>query len=145
MAGHQALPADVGADQRGIDMDDLGLGNPRLQTGAHRALEDLPEALGPPALADPGQARMIRQRLVQAVAAEPADREVDLSLTHQPPVVDEAEQESGEHQPNSNLGIDARPSGRGIIQVGDILVQPAEIENPVDPDQNVVVRQQVTK
>ena len=57
----------------------------------------------------------------------------------------EAEQETREHETDGNFGIDARPSGRGVVAVGDLLVQPAEIENPIDPDQDVVVRQQVTK
>ena len=69
---------------------------------------------------------MVGQRLVQAVADEPADREVDLGLAHQPPVVDDAEQEAREHQPHGHLGIDARPSGRGVVELGHLLVQPAE-------------------
>ena len=145
VAGDQALPADVGADQRGIDVDDVGLRDPRLKAGAYRALEDPAEALGAPALANPGQARMVGQDLVQAITAEPADCEVDLGLAHQPPVVDEAEQETREHQPKGDLGIDARPSGRGVIQRCDFFVQPTEIEHPIDPDQDVVVRQQVTQ
>ena len=88
---------------------------------------------------------MVGQDLVQAITAEPADCEVDLGLAHQPPVVDEAEQETREHQPKGDLGIDARPSGRCVIQRGDFFVQPTEIEHPIDPDQDVVVRQQVTQ
>jgi hypothetical protein len=98
------------------------LRDPRLEAGAHRALEDPAEAHRTPALADTRQAGMVGQHLVQAVAAEPADREIDLGLTHQPPVVDEAEQEAREHQPQGNLGIDARPSGRGIVELGHLLV-----------------------
>ena len=33
VADDQALPADVGADQRGVDMHDLALGDPRLEAG----------------------------------------------------------------------------------------------------------------
>jgi hypothetical protein len=88
---------------------------------------------------------MVGQRLVQAVDAEPADGEVDLGLAHQPPVVDEAKQEAREHQPQHDLGIDARPPGPSIVQFSDLLMQPAEIKNAVNPDQDVVVWQQVTE
>jgi bifunctional non-homologous end joining protein LigD len=39
--------------------------------------------------------------------------EVDLGLTQEPPVVDEAEQKAREHETDGDLGIDARPSARG--------------------------------
>lgn len=53
---------------------------------------------------------MIGQRLVQPVASEPADGEVHLSLAHQPAVMHDAEQEAGQHQPDSYLRVDAGPS-----------------------------------
>ena len=51
---------------------------------------------------------MVRQMLVQPVADEPPDRDVDLSFPHQPAVVHDAEQKAGEHQPHRHLRIDAR-------------------------------------
>ena len=76
---------------------------------------------------------MVGQRFMQAIAAEPADRELDLGLTHQPPVVDQAEQEAGEHEPKGDLGIDARPTNLGVVGFSDLLVQPAEDREPGRP------------
>ncbi|MNL82307.1 hypothetical protein D3C87_2096560 [compost metagenome] len=45
---------------------------------------------------------------MKAVADEPADRDVDRRLAHQAPVMNDAEQETGQHQANRNLRIDAR-------------------------------------
>ena len=82
MTLHQALPADIGADQGSIDVHNLCRGDLRLQAGRHRTLEYLPKPLLTPALADSGQARMVRQSFVQAIANEPADRDVDLRFSH---------------------------------------------------------------
>ena len=112
MPNRQALPAHVGADQRGIDVDDLALGDLRLDAGLDGPLEDLAEALGAPALADAGQRRVVGQGLVQAVAGEPADGEVDLRLAQQPPVMDDAEQEArrASAAPRPPGSIPGRPS-----------------------------------
>ena len=48
----QAFPAHVGPDRRGVDVDHLAGGDPGGDAGLDRALEDAPEPLGPPALAD---------------------------------------------------------------------------------------------
>ncbi len=87
------VPRHVSPDQRGVDVHDLALGNAGRHTGLHRAGQDRLEALRTPTLADAGQRGMIGQRLVQAVADEPADGEIDLRLTHETSVVHEAEQE----------------------------------------------------
>ena len=52
---------------------------------------------------------------------------------------------AGKHETDGDLGIDARPRRRGIVEFGKLPLEPAEIENLIDPDQNVVVQQQVTK
>ncbi len=91
-------------------MDQLALGDLRGEAGLHGPPEEAPKALGTPALADPGQAGVGGQRLVQAITAESVDREIDLRLPQQAPVVDDPEQEPGQHQPHRDLGIDARPA-----------------------------------
>ncbi len=53
---------------------------------------------------------MIRQTLVELVADEPADRDIDLRFPHQPTVMHNAEQQPGEHQPDRDLRIDAGPT-----------------------------------
>ena len=78
----KALPAGIGAYEGGIDVHYLGRGDLRIQTGRDRTLENPPEPCLAQALADPRQARMVRQTLVQPVADESPDRDVDLSLAN---------------------------------------------------------------
>jgi hypothetical protein len=47
-------------------------------------------------------------RFMKAVADEPANRDVDRCLAHQATIMNDAEQETGQHQANRNLRIDAR-------------------------------------
>lgn len=55
MAYGECIPTDMGADQRGIEMDDFAGCDPRCNAGLDRALEDPVEALGTPALANARQ------------------------------------------------------------------------------------------
>jgi hypothetical protein len=82
---------------------------------------------------------VVRRRLVQAVADEPADRQVHLGLAHQPPVVHDPEPQSREHQPHRALGVDAGPPRRGAVQRLDLGAQPAEVQDAIHPGQDVVV------
>jgi hypothetical protein len=107
------------------------------------ALEDPAEALGSPALADSRQRRVVRQDLVQAVAREPADGDVDLRLAQQPAIVDDAEQEASQHQPQRHLRVDARPTVVGTVDLSNLLPQPGQVEDPVDAGQHVIVRNQL--
>ena len=59
--------------------------------------------------------------------------------------VDDPEQEPGEHQARRDLGVDPRAAVVGAMAVGDLLRQPLEVEDPVHPDQNLVVRDQVAE
>ena len=146
MAPGDGVPADVGADQGALDVDDLALGDPGGDAGLHRAGGDAPEPLRAPALADARQAGVVRQGLVQSVAREPADGDVDPGFPQQPPVVDDAEQEAGEHEANRRLRIDAGPPGavRGVAP-GKLGTKPAEVEHAVNPHQDVVVGNQVAQ
>src|SRR5262249_54900908 len=56
MTLNQAIPADMAADERRIDVYHFGRGNLCLQAGCDRALEDLSESIFAPALADSRQA-----------------------------------------------------------------------------------------
>ena len=117
----------VGPDQRGIRMHDLALRDPRIKAGQYRAPENLPEPLHAPALADPGQARMIRKPVVKTAADEPANRDVRLRFAQQTAVMRNPEQEPGQHQTNRDLRIDPRPTVVRAIAIGDVLMQPAQI------------------
>ena len=145
MANREALPADIGPDQRCIDMHDLALGDPGRHTAPDRPLEDAPKSLRAPALANTGQRRMIRQPLVQAVPREPADREIDLCLSHQTPVMNDPQQEAGQHQAHCRLRRDPGPTRAGGVEIGHVLDQPPQIEHPVDAGQDMIVRNKLTQ
>ena len=81
---------------------------------------------------------MVRQSFVQAIANEPADRDVDLRFSHQLAVVDNSEQQVCEHQANRDLRIDPGPAVVRAIAVRDFLTQPAEVENTVHARQDVI-------
>ena len=147
MTPRDRLPAHVGPDQRAVDVHDLALGNaarlgpraahrgrpgPARDAGRDRARKDPLEALGTPALPNPRQARMVRQALVHALAAEPADRQVHLGFAHQPTIVDDPEQQPGQHQAQRDLGIDPRAAVVGAIEIGHLGRQPGHVEQPVD-------------
>jgi hypothetical protein len=74
MSLNKAVPAHVGADQRGIDVHDLSRGDLRLRRGLDGAFEDFAEPLLAPALANARQARMIRPFRVKRIASKPASR-----------------------------------------------------------------------
>ena len=134
--------ARVGPDQRGARTHDLALRNPHINAGRHRAPEDIPEPRHAPARADPVQARMIRKPVVKTAADEPADRDVRPRFAHPSAVMRKPEQEPGQHQTDRDLWVDPRPTVVHAIAIGDLLMQPAQIENTVDPRQNVIVGNQ---
>jgi hypothetical protein len=90
-------------------MDDLALRDAGSDACLHGPLENATEPLGAPALPYPCQRGMIGQPFLQAVPGEPADRQIDLRLAQEPPVVDDAEQEAGQHQPDRRLRRYTRP------------------------------------
>jgi hypothetical protein len=50
-----------------------------IEAGLPGTLKNAAKTLGTPALANPGEDGVVGQRLVQAIAAEPADRKIDLA------------------------------------------------------------------
>ena len=142
----EALPRHVGPDQCGVDMHHLAARDPCSHTRLHGADEHGAEPIGAPPLADAGQARMVRQHVGQTETREPADRDVDLSLAHQAPVVDDADQEAGQHEPQCHLGIDAWPPGAiGRVALAHLCSEPTEVEHLVHPGEHMVVGNEVSK
>ena len=76
---------------------------------------------------------------MQPVADEPADREIDLRLAHQPPVMHDAEQEPRKHQPDRDLGIDPRPPVRLAVKLGDLRPKPGEVEHAIHSGEDMIV------
>jgi hypothetical protein len=142
----EAVPRHVGADQRRVDMHHLALGNLGTDAGLHRTGKHPAEQFSAPSLTNARQRRVIRQRLVQAEAGKPAYRDLDLRLSHQPAVMHDAEQQTGQPQPHRRFWIDARPA-RAIRRVAasNFGTEPGQVEHPVHARENMVVRRQVAQ
>ena len=125
-------------------MQDLALGDPRGHAGLHRPLEDVPEALGAPTLPNARQRGMIRQPIVQTETGEPADREIDLRLAHEPPVMHDTEKEPGQHQAHGRFRRDAGPADADCIEIRHLAAKPPQIKHSVDAGKDVIVRDKVT-
>ena len=82
---------------------------------------------------------------MQAVADEPTDRDVDLSFAQQPPIVDDAQQKTGQHQSDGHLRVDVRPAIVVAIELSNLLSEPGKVQHPVYLAQDVVVRDQLSK
>jgi hypothetical protein len=76
---------------------------------------------------------------MQGVADEPADGDVDASLTQELAIVHDPEQQPGEHQSYGNFGIDPRPAITMAIAIDDFLPKPGKIEHAADPSQHVII------
>lgn len=145
MAQDQRIHADMRPDQTGVDVNGLGRNQSGQPALLHDTDKDPAKDIFAPALPDAGQRGMIRQSFVQGVAREPTDREIDLRLTHQSPVMDDAQQEPRQHQAHGDLGIDARPAIVGAAKPGNLAWQPAQIKNAINPHQNMVVGEKVSQ
>jgi hypothetical protein len=90
MARYQRVHADIRPDQASIDVNGFSRNQPRRLTLLDDLRENPAKDILAPALPDAGQRRMVRQCLMQGIADEPADREIDLGFSHQSPIMDHA-------------------------------------------------------
>ena len=88
---------------------------------------------------------MVRKPLLEPAADEPADRKVRLRLAHQEADVHDARQEPRQHRTDRGPGVDPGPTAVGATAVGDLVVEPAEIQNPADARQDAVGRNRLLK
>lgn len=58
---------------------------------------------------------------MQAITSKPADRDVDLSFTHQLAIVNDAGEQTSEHQQYPRFWIDAGPAVIRAVSVGDLF------------------------
>ena len=64
---------------------------------------------------------------------------------HQLAIVDNAEQQPGEHQSYGNFRVDPWTAITQAITIGDFLPQPRKIEHAVDTNQNMFVTYELAK
>jgi hypothetical protein len=103
------------------------------------------EPIGAPALPYPCQQGMIGQSFLQAVHGEPADRQIDLRLAHEPPVVDHAEQEARQHQPDRRLRRYPWTPDARRVECPNLGWKPGQIQHPIDARKDMFVRDESTQ
>jgi hypothetical protein len=103
-----------------------------------------PRAVRAPPLANPRQARMIGQLLVNAITDEPTNSDVDVGLAHQLAVMHDTAKQACEHEADCDLGIDAGPTIVKAIQVGNFIPQPRKVENTIDAYEHMVIRNELS-
>ena len=80
---------------------------------------------------------------MKRIANKPANGDIDLGLAHQLAIVNDASQQTGEHQPHRYLRIDPGPAILGAIAAGDFFPEPRQVEHAVNADQNVFIRNEL--
>ena len=78
---------------------------------------------------------------MQAVADEPANGDVDVSLAHQAPIVDDPDQEAGEHEPDGDLRIDAWASVALTVETRGLRPKPGQVEHAIHPGEEGALRE----
>jgi hypothetical protein len=61
---------------------------------------------------------------MQPVPDEPPEGQVDLALTHQAAIVDDAQQEPREHEADGDFRIDAGPAIVRTIEISNFVAKP---------------------
>jgi len=75
---------------------------------------------------------MVRQNLVKVVADEPPDRDVDLGLPQEAPIVNDAQEKPSQHQPKRSLRINPGPAVVVAVEARHFAPKPGEIQHPID-------------
>ena len=87
---------------------------------------------------------MIGPPLGQAKPGKPADRQIYPSFAHQPPLRHEARQKPRQPKPQRRLRLHSGPPEPIRLKPLDHAAQPGQVQNSINPNQNMIVRQQVT-
>ncbi len=88
---------------------------------------------------------MIGQTIGETEAREPTDRHINVCLTHELSVMDNAKQESREHELNRRFWVNAGSAIVWAVQVCDFSAQPGQVEHPVDTGQHMIVGNKITQ
>jgi len=109
------------------------------QNLVHQLIEE--PALGPPFVTQPRQRRMVGNRIMEVLAAEPAHARMHLDLRTQLSVT-QVVQLPEQHHPKGKLRVDAGSSPLGRVALGDRIGDKAQIQHRVDFPEHVVARNQ---
>ena len=76
---------------------------------------------------------------MKRIASKPTNGDIDLGFTHQLAIVNDADEQTGEHQPDRHLRIDCWTAIFNAIAVDHFFSQPRQVEDAVDAGQHMFV------
>lgn len=92
-----------------------------------------------PALTDARQRATVRQGLVQGIADDTADREIDPSFSGSTAGHGQPRAQTRPHQPQGGVGIDARAAIVGTLTVDHLSAKPPRERNLTDRHQHMII------
>src|SRR4051794_6693198 len=141
-ARNKRRDAGVGLHLRGIDVELAAPDEPRFLTQIHDLLKEALEDADAQSLPDPGQAGVVRQRLIEGVAEIPPMGEVETRRLDQLPLRANALEEHDQLEFEEDYRIDGGPPPLGV-QLLDLAADKAEIGLRFQVAVEVVVRNEV--
>lgn len=82
---------------------------------------------------------------MKLVTGKPTDSQIDLRFAHQLSVVNDPREETGKHEANRGLGVDARSAIVFAVAIRHITPKPAQVEVLVDASEQMVLRDEIAQ
>src|SRR5215510_494334 len=138
---HRALLVGVGHDQAGIDGKAFATNQACVDARLHHALEHAAEdvAVTETLIAGTRECRVVGDLVLDAQAAEPPVRQVDLNLTTEQPLRADGKNVADDEHPDHQQGVNRR-AAEGRVVRRKLTADPGQIEHASDPAHQVIVR-----
>jgi len=138
MLSGQAFPGYVSSNQCCVNRNRFAADQSRFVAGFYGFLKDFQKPFYTPSLSDPGQGALVGAFIRQVISRKPPYGNIDFRFPDEFPVVDNALNESRQHEANSGFRLNPRTPVGEIVAVGNFFPQPAQIQNLVYLFQDVV-------
>ncbi len=138
-ARDHAVGGGVGLHGRRVEEELLPPHKPRLEALLHDPLEEQPKDLEPVALADPREAGVVGQRLVEVVSQIPADAKAVGHNLHQLPLASQSLEEKNKLEFKEDYRVDTR-AARGSVAILDHIPHKREVKSLLQVAVEVVLR-----
>lgn len=138
------LPIGIRLDQAGIRGKTLAAGQPFLNAARDHGFEDMPQEIAVAETPTPvfREDRVIRHRIGEIEAAEPAVRKVQVNFFAKPPLGSDAHSVPHQKHSDDQFRIQGRPAGRAVIG-SLVLAENGQVHKLVNHSQHVVTRHMI--
>src|SRR6202040_4150261 len=136
-----AAAIGIGLNHTGVDSKAFAIDQSFPHTPLNHTLKHLPKrfALTEAAMPVLRERRMVRHRILEAQATEPAIRQIEVDLFAQSPLGANAEAITHDQHPYHQLRINRRPPGLAVKR-RKVAAQFVKIEATINPTQQVIGR-----